>query len=168
MALARGRAAKAAELKLPETKAEDVTLEPQITAARHMGVYVGTVVRNLWSNYSGFIWIFLIVALLAKCVDGNEKQKVIDEKASVGTLATVTGSMLAAASKSCLLIGLPDLERCVNSNGILVQDTVAKQLASAGIDQRKSYYETCVRHYSQDYCGEQLNRAIRMSLYSDR
>jgi hypothetical protein len=168
MALARGRAAKAAALKLPETKAEEVTLEAQIPAARRLGVHAGIVARGLWNKYSSFIWLLLIVAFIAKCVDDNEKQKFIDEKASVGTLATVTGSMLAAAYKSCNLIGQPAFERCALSSGILVQDMVARQLASAGIDQRKKYIETCARHYAQEYCWDQLNRAFRISVYSER
>lgn len=178
MSLARGRAAKSPALKLPEVKAvalqlpakrvEEVTLEPQLPAPRWMGINAGIVARGLWSKYSNFIWLLLIFAFLAKCVDSNEKQKIVDEKASVGTMTTLTGSIVASAYENCLLIGKPDLDMCAQTDGILVQDKLAKQLASAATDQVNRYSDTCSRHYSPQYCAEQLNRAIGIRQQSNK
>jgi hypothetical protein len=168
--LARGRAAKSAEAKasVADIEVETHQSTSSVTFVSRISLQVGLTVGRLWSKYSIFVWIALAVWGLVTCVDDHEKQKVVDEKASVGALATITGSMFAAAYKSCNLIGFSDFDLCSNNSGILVQDSTAKQLASMAIDQRKNYIKTCEKYYSQDYCWSLLNRAFRISQNSNR
>lgn len=159
--------AKALEADI-DAEAKMRHLTPSAPHVSRTGSQIGFIVGRLWSKYSIVVWIALGIFGLVKCADDHEKQKLIDEKASVGTLATLTGSMFAAAYKDCNLIGLSDFDRCASNSGILVQDATARHLASLAIDQRKNYIEICGKYYSHDYCWDQLNRAFRISQYSNR
>jgi hypothetical protein len=89
------------------------------------------------------------------------------EMQSVGTLATAAGSMYFAAYRECVLIGIPDVSACALSNGILVQDIVAKRLSSIAIEKRTTYEKICTKYYSNESCYDLLNRAFRISQRSE-
>lgn len=85
------------------------------------------------------------------------------EKQSVGMSATMTGSMWSAAYRACIRIGNPDVYRCAANKGLLLQDTVAKQLAEIAIENRMSYEKICTKYYANEFCFDLLNRAFLIS-----
>ena len=116
---------------------------------------------------SGMLWI--VAACICAYVywdstaSQREAKRQADEKESVGMLATVAGSMMASAARSCQKVGMPNIPNCASNTGTLVYDFAAKEWAKLALQQKISFDTTCAKYYSEQYCSDLLNRALQIS-----
>lgn len=93
----------------------------------------------------------------------RQKEEFEVERQSIGTSASITGMSLVSAFKSCQRIGIPDLKKCQEYKGMLVQELGAPIAAKIAIEEQVNYNQKCNRHYSTDYCHQLLKRAVQLS-----
>lgn len=107
--------------------------------------------------------IFAALSLYQDRAKKRQQEEFEAERLSISLSASIAGMSLASAFKSCQRIGIPDLEKCQEYKGMLLQELEAPIAAKMAIEQRVDYREKCNRHYSADYCLQLLKRAVQLS-----
>ncbi len=111
----------------------------------------------------GIIIIFAALSLYQDWAKKRQQEEFKAERLSISLSASIAGMSLASAFKSCQRIGIPDIKKCQEYKGMLLQELEAPIAAKMAIEQQVDYREKCNRHYSADYCLQLLNRAVQLS-----
>jgi hypothetical protein len=123
-----------------------------------------------WNNKGKVLVAIAAVVLLPPLFDEWAQKRVADrlaaEREGVNTSASVVGMMLVSAWRSCVKIGINDIDRCSTYEGQLLQEVAAPQLAKMAIVQRNDYYSSCRKFYAPKYCDQLLTRSVNLSAAS--
>ena len=111
----------------------------------------------------------LMVATLTGCdTTFSPEQKREKTIAAIGTDASVTAAMFVSAARSCQVVGVNDIERCVQLKSSLIADQAAQIIASVAVDKTKEYWKKCQADFSQDYCNQLIQRAVAIEYRKPR
>ncbi|MEZ5615991.1 MAG: hypothetical protein R3E35_12340 [Rhodocyclaceae bacterium] len=111
----------------------------------------------------------LIVTAITGCdaaLSPEEKRE--KARAAAGMDASVTAVILVSAARSCQVVGVGDIDKCVQLNGTLIADQSAQMLASMAVDRRKDYWSKCQADFDQQYCNQLIQRAVAIELRKPR
>lgn len=91
----------------------------------------------------------------------RKQQAAID---SINLGASLVGTYLASAVRSCTRIGIPEISTCAAYTPKLLQEQAAPMMAKMALDQQSSYSKDCHKLYDEKYCYDLMNRAFQLSL----
>ncbi len=123
--------------------------------------------RSVFWATSLCIGIFALVWAVNTYSEYSKTEAYKQEKASIGSSASIAGAMWAGAIRSCRIIGINEVRDCAKNSGPLLQDTSAKALAEIAVRQTDEYFATCGRHHTNQYCVDLVNRAYWISLRTE-
>lgn len=119
---------------------------------------------------AGVVGLVVLLGIVVAAWDGFrtwlDKRRFEEERVSIPVSASVTGSLLANAAKSCNVFSVTTLEQCAAVKGELPQELIAPVMAQAAIESRREYYAKCMRHREAQDCQGLLNRAVQIAAKS--